>query len=293
MKTVRGFFLIPLIVAIVAAGILGGSIYYFKLSTKQKLASPNFERATNLESTSTPIASTFHLAGDPTFPVSEIKVLVFIVEPADLKSNLRESEWQKLAKDWFSEANDFWEKSLENKVKIYLDYYPIQKGTLKASEYNYAIVAEAVSNTLINDEKYKPYFDKRFGKYLIVSAHVLSDIDHDYGDNYARGSSYGSIGITVAATSPNFDALRFYQLDPSIRGRGVPAQEAHEMGHALGLSHSNEYPEIKKKYASGTHWQSDCDLMLGAGFTQDRNPPENATLHEYACLLPEQKALFF
>jgi hypothetical protein len=92
---------------------------------------------------------------------------------------------------------------------------------------------------------------------------------------------------------------KFELLDKN-RG-GIPGEEAHELGHALGLQHSTDDPKLIAKYLKGNTWTSACDLMLGAkiignesvSYIQNRNWEKHQTLQESDCIIPEQKELFF
>lgn len=240
--------------------------------------------------------SLIHLADDKNISIEKIKILSLIIKPNDVSHTQRE-DWRVLAKEWYQEVIAFWERELDNKTQITFEAYPeIISGRMEASEYEFYTAYDEVSQILRNQNTYRFYFTGEAKEFLIVGIYLLSSGQHYYKAK-AAGTRIGGIGVFVSSLDFDYNLIRFYSKDPRVHGRGMPAQEAHEIGHVLGLQHSSDDPTIISKYFDGKFWKSNCDfdLMVGQSYIRYQKQIffEGATLLDIHCILPEQKHLFF
>lgn len=311
----KGNIILGILIGFLVAGSLFG-VYYLNTSrnrsqtqnpvvTSQSISSSALSPTANLQ-LSKPI---IHLADNSSISLENVRTVLVVLQPNDVGPPLYDN-WKQLAKDSFGEAITFWSKVLDNKSKIIFETYPdIIKGNLTASSYNFDSAYNEVRPILQQQNEFAPYFSKQSREFLMIFIYVLSKDQHYY-QQLDRGTHYDNIGVSVAPLDNTLAQIRFYSLDPNTSGRAIPSGPAHEMGHAFGLQHSNNDPNIRYKYLVGDHWTSSCDLMLGQGFgiaidglvrsqTSTINQdwvgysPGNTTLSDIRCILPEQKQLFF
>lgn len=301
--------------SILAFAIIGIGTLYFTQSNKPSLsptplASPTYQPKaiispspkpivkTSISSYTPPMIAGIHLAGDASILINHIKLNLIIFQPQDV-NELPYSGWEKYANDWFGEVISFWREELDHHATITFEIYPtIYKARKNAGDYDFNSVYQEAYPWLQQQSKFTTYFDKTSNKataeFPIFFVYVLGNQEKFYR-NLAAGSHVGQVGFVVSSLPTDFlsSFFKFHSEDPRVHGRGQPAQEAHEMGHALGLQHSSDDPNIKVRYLKGNTWLSNCDLMLGQAYNQNRDFLENTTLSDTSCIIPEQEQLFF
>ena len=260
----------------------------FALLTSQFIAqTPKIPSAQN--SASYPV----HLAGDPTTSLEKIEITVLLFKPKDVSFD-NKINWIPLAEKWYEEAISFWEDVLLDKSKITLTVYPtIIEADANVVNYNFHSIYQEALNKLAKDPSHQNLLNEE-EKYRILAINILADDKHFYAQP-GQGASFGNHGAFVNIMDTQFEGMQFYNIDSSVKGRAIPAMEAHELGHALGLLHSDEYPEIINKYFINNQWNSNCDLMIGSKYIEfmNRKYVEDGSLQDVSCILPEQQALFF
>lgn len=280
--------------------VVGSALYFMKFSnmsadlkTTQENIAPSSTHSPKIQpvNTQTTIVK-IHLADDRNISIEEIRLVEVIIRPTDVIKN-QDGEWMSVAETWESKQLEglakFWENILDNRTKITYQFYPrILAGTRKVSEYDFNSIYEETMRYLQQDTDFKPYFNKQTDEFLILNIFILIDDDHYYKYySTPQGSHFGNIGVVIRARH----TVWFYKfISEDIANNKEATYDptgAHEMGHALGLQHSGDDPNIRAKYLKGDTWTSNCyDLMLGHTFQQETNL-------DTGCILPEQKQLFF
>lgn len=300
----RGVAQLLVLLGILAFAVIGiGTLYFTKSNNNffaQVSSSPSPSSASQPKVTTHPplIEAKIHLADNLNIPIKRIKLVQIIFRPKD-SINVFNENWMSTVKEWQIKQLEilagFWEKTLDNKTKISIDFYPqVITGVKNADEYDFNSIYQDINQSLKNEPNYQKYFSKQTDEYLILFTFVLIDGAHPpkfY--NSLRGSHFDNIGVVIIGADAHLDKYYAENLQSKTKPYLDP-NSAHEMGHALGLQHSGDDPNIRAKYLKGNTWTSSCyDLMLGQTFQQDTKVFDDATLLDTSCIIPEQRQLFF
>ena len=304
----RGVAQILVLLGILAFAVIGIGTLYFTKSNNKVIPIPTpvvnpvtqVNNSTSIPKTSSNILAEakIHLADNPNIPLERIKLVQIIFRPKD-SINVSNGDWMSTVKEWQIKQLEvlagFWEKTLDNKTKISIDFYPqVIGGAKNADEYDFNSIYQDINQFLKNEPDFQKYFNKQTDEYLILFTFVLIDgTNPPKFYNSLRGSHFDNIGIVVIGADVHLDKYYAENLQ-SQKKPDLDPNSAHEMGHALGLQHSGDDPNIRAKYLKGNAWTSNCyDLMLGYGFQQNPNFSDNATLLDTRCIILEQRQLFF